>query len=278
MFGVMAAGAAYLPVDATAPEARVRLLLDDATFVLDSLLDGPQAEPVAPGPGDLAYVLHTSGSTGTPKGVAVEHRSIVNLFEVHNADLLPRERCRVALVAPLTFDAFWDPILWMLTGHELHVVGDDVRRDPEALLSYFARHGIDAVDTTPSYARLLLATGPFTPSLLVLGGEAVDPDLWRLLRERQISAINTYGPTESTVEAVTAWLAEHPKPVIGRPIGNVAAYVLDQNLRPMPDGVTGELYLMRRGTCPWLSPAATGDLGAVRGGPVRFRHPDVPHR
>ncbi|MET8759982.1 non-ribosomal peptide synthase/polyketide synthase [Lentzea sp. NPDC004782] len=247
MFGVMAAGAAYLPVDVAAPEARVRRLLDDATFVLDSLVDGPRAEPQVPGPGDLAYVLHTSGSTGTPKGVAVEHRAIVNLFHAHNADLLGEQPCRVALVAPLTFDAFWDPVQWMLAGHELHVVPDDVRRDPEALLSYLTRHGIDAIDTTPSYARLLLATGPFTPRLLVLGGEAVDPDLWRLLRDEQIRAINTYGPTESTVEAVTAWLAEHPRPVIGRPIGNVVAYVLDRNLRPLPDGVTGELYLAGAG-------------------------------
>ncbi|MEO6084911.1 MAG: amino acid adenylation domain-containing protein, partial [Umezawaea sp.] len=248
MFGVLKAGAAYLPVDVDAPEERVRLVTRDATFVLDGTIDGPEAEPVAPQPVDLAYVLHTSGSTGTPKGVAVEHRSIVNLFHQHRADLFPAEPQRVALTAPLTFDASWDPVLWLLAGHELHLVADDVRRDPEALLAYFAEHGVGVVETTPSHARLLLATGTFTPQLLALGGEAVDRDLWRTLNDNGVRAVNLYGPTESTVDAVTAWLVEHPAPVIGRPIGNVAAYVLDRHLRPLPEGVTGELYLAGAGT------------------------------
>ena len=247
LFGVLKAGAAYLPVDVDAPEQRVRLLTKDAAFVLDGALTGPEAEPVAPQPMDLAYVLHTSGSTGTPKGVAVEHRSIVHLFHHYRANMFFEEPQRVALTAPLTFDAAWDPILWLLGGNELHVVTDDVRRDPEALLAFFAEHRIEVIDTTPSYVQLMLATGPFTLSLIVLGGEATDRDLWQTLNDRGIRAINTYGPTEFTVESITAWLPDHPVPVIGRPIGGTAAYVLDRHLRPVPEGVLGELYLAGAG-------------------------------
>ncbi|MGW4207274.1 non-ribosomal peptide synthase/polyketide synthase [Lentzea sp. NPDC004789] len=248
LFGVLKAGAAYQPVDVGAPEERVRLLTGHAAFVLDGPLDGEEADPVVPRAADLAYVLHTSGSTGAPKGVAVEHRSIVNLFHQHRAEMFPEVPHKVALTAPLTFDASWDPVLWLLAGHELHVVEDDVRRDAEALLTYLAEHRIDVVETTPSHARMLLATGPFTPRLLALGGEAVDRDLWRTLNDNGIRAINLYGPTESTVDAVTAWLGEHAGPVIGRPIAHTAAYVLDRRLRPVPDGVTGELYLAGAGT------------------------------
>ncbi|MEV1120747.1 amino acid adenylation domain-containing protein [Actinosynnema sp. NPDC049800] len=205
---------------------------------------------------DAAYVIYTSGSTGRPKGVVVEHGSLANLLRHHQehvfapiANRLGRDRLRAALTAPVAFDASWDPVLWMLAGHELHVIGDDARRDPDALVAHLRHERIDVIETTPSYADHLIAHGLLDgeerhPSVVLLGGEAVPSHLWQTLRATPgLVALNLYGPTESTVDSMIADLADHPAPVIGTPVLNTRAHVLDAWLRPVPVGVPGELYL-----------------------------------
>ncbi|MFD5428857.1 amino acid adenylation domain-containing protein [Streptomyces sp. NPDC127084] len=207
-------------------------------------------------PAHCAYVLHTSGSTGSPKGVVVEHRSLTNLFHCHRTGLFADHvratgapAARVANTAPLTFDASWTGLLALFAGHRLHLLDEPTRRDPAALVSYLARHHVDLLDTTPTYALELLAHGLLatpesTPATLVLGGEAVPDTLWRRIQaEPAVTGHNFYGPTECTVEALTTRLTAAPAPVIGKPLDNVRVHVLDRLLRPVPPGVTGELYL-----------------------------------
>ncbi|WP_338675067.1 amino acid adenylation domain-containing protein [Streptomyces sp. SCSIO 30461] len=207
-------------------------------------------------PTHSAYVLHTSGSTGAPKGVVVEHRSLTNLFHSHRTGLFAGHvratglaAARVANTAPLAFDASWTGLLALFAGHRLHLLDEPTRRDPAALVSYIGRHRVDLLDTTPTYALELLAHGLLatpesTPATLVLGGEAVPDALWqRIQAEPAVSGHNFYGPTECTVEALTVRMTAAPTPVIGRPLDNVRAYVLDRRLRPVPPGVTGELYI-----------------------------------
>ncbi|KIF78804.1 peptide synthetase [Streptomyces sp. 150FB] len=214
--------------------------------------------PAHPGPRDAAYVIYTSGSTGVPKGVVVEHRSLSNLLDHHRQEayaLAERSLGRglkVALTAATSFDASWDPVLWMVAGHELHIVGDDTRRDPEALVEYLVDWRIDAIETTPTYLRQMLAAGlldspAHRPRVIALGGEAVDDALWHeLAAHPDLLVFNFYGPTEATVDAVTTRVTGSA-PSIGRPVSGAHAYVLDPALHPMPQGGAGELYLSGEG-------------------------------
>ncbi|MGX7824530.1 amino acid adenylation domain-containing protein [Actinokineospora sp. 24-640] len=278
MFAVHKAGAAYLPIDPDHPADRIAYVFADADPVL-VLADTPVPEhPVVLTFGDLdldshsaapltdldrlaplrpehpVYLIYTSGSTGRPKGVVVEHRNLVNLFHCHAADLIApalaatgAEVLRPALTTVFTFDTAWDPILWLVAGHELHVLTDEVRRDPDALVAYVAEHGVDFLDITPTYARQLLAAGLLEQRrvpVLMLGGEAMGQALWDELRAAPGTAShNFYGPTECTIDTLACPVSESERPLVGRPVWNTRVYVLDAALRPVPPGVPGELYV-----------------------------------
>ncbi|MFB9902779.1 amino acid adenylation domain-containing protein [Allokutzneria oryzae] len=250
IFGVLAAGAAYLPIDPGSPADRLAHVLTDAspTLVLDELpvLSG-QSYTADVHPDSAACLIYTSGSTGRPKGVLVPHRGLVNLFADH-AGRSPQRRLRVAHTASFAFDASWDPLLWLLHGHELHVLSADVVRDPEVLVSTVDSLAIDHVDVPPSLLPQLREAGLFTgrhvPSVVVVGGEAVSEHAWRELAATPgVTAHDLYGPTECTVDAY-AWTGSERA---GHVVANTSVYVLDPALRVVPPGVTGELYVAGAG-------------------------------
>jgi amino acid adenylation domain-containing protein/non-ribosomal peptide synthase protein (TIGR01720 family) len=285
VLAVHRAGAAYLPIDPDDPAERTAGVLADAAPALllttaalaDALpatdvpvllledLDAasdPGTPLVAPRAEHPAYVLYTSGSTGRPKGVVVPHRGLVNLFASHRADLhrptvaaTGREHLRVGHAWPFAFDASWQPQLWLLDGHAVHVLDDETRRDPDLLVAAIRRERLDFLEVTPSYLARLADAGLFDggddgdggecPLALVgFGGEAVSGPLWERLRGlRSTAAVNLYGPTEATVDALVAHVADSPAPQVGRPVRGTRAHVLDDGLAPVPAGVAGELYL-----------------------------------
>ncbi|MFD4777407.1 amino acid adenylation domain-containing protein, partial [Streptomyces sp. NPDC058427] len=238
----------------------------DSPVVVQALEVQPGAVTSRPTPtGTLrldhpAYVIHTSGSTGRPKGVVVAHRSLDNLFHHHFDDLYAelaadagRRPMRAALTAAVSFDASIDLLLWMVAGHELHLIDDDTRREPAALIGYVRDAGIDFLELTPSYAEQLMEEGlvrdpAARPRILALGGEAVSPALWQELAGTPgITGVNLYGPTETTVDTVTARTGTTARPFIGRPVRNSRIQVLDAELRPVAPGVAGELYVAGAG-------------------------------
>ncbi|MET7768730.1 amino acid adenylation domain-containing protein [Nocardia sp. NPDC005366] len=283
VLAVLAAGAAYVPVDVALPEARVESILRQArpklVLVCDGYgtdldpataldLDDPDlAERTAARPAELssvvrnpahsAYIIFTSGSTGEPKGVVNSHAALVAYFADH------RERVyrpavarlgrplRIAHAWSLSFDASWQPMVGLLDGHGIHLFDEAAMRDAQRLVDGMIRHGIDMIDTTPSMVRQLAAAGLLErpPAVLALGGEAIDTQLWSRLRALPDVAVhNCYGPTETTVEAVVADITAPgatglEAPTIGQPTAGTSAYVLDSRLRPAPVGVVGELYL-----------------------------------
>ncbi|MBZ6475814.1 amino acid adenylation domain-containing protein [Streptomyces griseocarneus] len=286
LLAVLKAGAASVPVDLEYPAERIALLLEDAApalVVTDSataetlptaggahlmLIDDPATARHPHGnlgldvlPGNAAYVIHTSGSTGRPKGVVVDHAGLRNLYAFHRAGLMTRAEeaqgsarpMRVALTASLSFDTSWEGLLWMVAGHELHVIGDDIRRDAGAMARHIAEAGIDVLDITPTYAEQLVEEGMLAdprhrPQVVQLGGEATGAALWTRVREADgIIGVNIYGPTEYTIDALWLDLADSDHPLVGRPLANTRAYVLDEALRPVPPGVAGELYLAGAG-------------------------------
>ncbi|MCF2587137.1 non-ribosomal peptide synthetase [Brevibacterium sp. UCMA 11752] len=287
VLGVLKAGAAFVPLDPDHPAARIEAMVADAAPALvlnSSSVPGPDGEttiltdrPVidldsdvlaaalssrtsqtvpgaTPAPDDLAYVIFTSGSTGRPKGIGVEHQSLLNLFLSHQETIFAPavERLgrglRVAHTAGISFDAAWDPLLWLFAGHELHLIDSLTRRDPEALTAYFTTHGIDSIETTPSFIKALLAHSSFGadghPSVVALGGEAVDSGLWKQLAAREgMTSYNLYGPAETTVDSLTATIAADTSPILGQSVTNTRHYVLDSRLAPVPEQATGELYI-----------------------------------
>ncbi len=289
ILAVHKAGAAYLALDLDYPVERLAAMLADArprlVLTTAELLESlPRTEietlvlevlPVEDQSGDdltdadrgrvldpehPAYVIYTSGSTGTPKGVVVPHRGVVNLFHSHRETLYRpavaatgRQRLRVGHAWSFSFDASWQPQLWLFDGHAVHIADDDVRRDPELLVSMIKREGIDFIEVTPSFFAQMadagLLEGERCPLAVVgVGGEAVPDSLWRRLAGLEgTEAFNLYGPTESTVDALVARIGDSERPLVGRPVANTRAYVLDGALRPVPPGVTGELYLAGSG-------------------------------
>ncbi|HEY4939136.1 MAG TPA: amino acid adenylation domain-containing protein, partial [Actinomycetota bacterium] len=244
-------------VRASATGVTACLVLDDPDTVAalpacptTNPTDAERNAPFVPGNG--AYVVYTSGSTGRPKGVVVEHRNLVNLLHNHRSDFVAAaggRRLRVALTAAFTFDTSWEGPVLMADGHELHMIDDDVLMDPPAMVNYVAGRRIDFLDLTPLYAHQLVTAGLIDdprhrPAVLMLGGDALDEVLWRQLAvSTDTAAYNFYGPTECTVDALSCPVRDFARPVVGRPLVNLQAYVLDGALRPVPVGVPGELYL-----------------------------------
>ncbi|MFF7262582.1 amino acid adenylation domain-containing protein [Streptomyces sp. NPDC008159] len=300
VLAVHKAGAAYVPLDPDTPAERTADILDDVRPLLTLttralartlpagadpwLLDDPAtAERIAAHdttpvtdadrgavlrPGHPAYVIHTSGSTGRPKGVVITHESLGHLFHSHRETLhapaveaAGRRHLRAGHAWSFFFDASWQPQLWLLDGHCVHIVSEEVRRDPELLAAAVVEHRFDFLEVTPSFFAQMadsgLLRGEDCPLAVVgVGGEAVPVDLWRRLAGlRGTEAFNLYGPTESTVDALVARVRDSDRPLVGRPVAGTRAYVLDGRLRPVPPGVTGELYLAGGGL-------ARGYLGA----------------
>jgi amino acid adenylation domain-containing protein len=287
LVAVLKAGGVYLPVDPELPTERIGFMSGDAgpVLVVTSsavgdvagrlaagapvlVLDDPQTGAVVAGysdsdltdvdrlgplyPGSSAYVIYTSGSTGRPKGVVVEHRNLVNLLFHHRNGFVAATgggRLRLGLSAAFSFDTSLEGPLLMADGHELHLIDEAVRLDPEALVDYVAEHRLDFLDLTPSYVRQLIPAGLLTnerhrPKVLMLGGEAINETLWaELAGAQEIVSYNFYGPTECTIDALSCRVVESMRPAVGRPLRNLRAYVADGSLRPVPVGVAGELYL-----------------------------------
>ncbi|MET8945257.1 amino acid adenylation domain-containing protein [Streptomyces sp. NPDC004542] len=282
LLAVLKAGGVYVPFDPGHPAERLELMLADAgpelvvtTRACAGRLGGAhrvvladadaQGDPgPAPGgpapvparPRNLAYVIYTSGSTGRPKGVMIEHRSYAHHCRVI-ADaygIVPGER--VALLSALTFDVAMDQIAATLVAGATVVVADPVFWTPDELPARLAEHGVTVLEITPSYYRAVLESPglPLLDSLKLMnvGSDVVTGLDARRWAETGLPArfLCNYGPTEATVTCLLHPVPEAPAEgdaagalPLGRPVPGTRAYILDADLRPVPVGVPGELYL-----------------------------------
>jgi nonribosomal peptide synthetase DhbF len=209
------------------------------------------APPLDLDPRHPAYVIYTSGSTGIPKGVVVEHASLTNKMLALGRTFEVGSDFRSALFISSSFDASVEQTLLPFTGGGAAVViSDDVRESPSEFWQQLSRDRVTFMSCVPSYLESILQQAPETASLrhLALGGEALTLQFKnKVERQLQVAQItNLYGPTEATIDAISLAVMEDATGgniPIGRPMANYRAYVLDDNLEPLPAGVTGELYI-----------------------------------
>ncbi len=287
LLGIMAAGAAYVPLDPAAPPERLQQLTDDAAlaalvalpplpglgrpaFAPEDLLAPTSAQPPAnPVPGDdPACILYTSGTSGAPKGVVISHRNLARLVRGQGfAGWAPGKRC--LHFAPLGFDASFLELWGCLANGGTLVIHPPGLPSLAELGRFIRAQRIDIAFLTTALFHRMVDSEPRSLarlSHLMTGGETLDPRIaaaaWSALPRTRLT--NLYGPTECTCVA-TAWPIDStpdsgPVP-IGTPIANTLAYVLDAHGNPQPPGIPGELHLGGEGVASgyWQQPELTAE-------------------
>jgi amino acid adenylation domain-containing protein len=281
LLGVLKTGAAYLPLDVQAPARRLRFILEDAQvsavitqnqfrgslpeesevpiWCLDTEVfpvngDSPENPPAVAHPENLVYVIYTSGSTGNPKGVMIENRGLLNYLSWAKAAYRMGEGSRTLVHSPFSFDlTITGLLLPLIAGGTVELVsqGEELERLCNALADLEQHYAL--IKLTPSHLQVLSSwLGERTRSgrvdALIIGGEALPAGVLTVWQQQspETRLINEYGPTETVVGCSTY---EVPAPAaqgsiaIGRPIGNMQMYVLDEAMRRVPAGVVGEIYI-----------------------------------
>jgi amino acid adenylation domain-containing protein/thioester reductase-like protein len=283
VLGVLKAGGAYLPLDPSYPQERLTFMLADTqapvlltqdrlvatlpehrahVIRLDTDWERIACEPTWPTinmatADNLAYLIYTSGSTGRPKGVAMPQRSLINLLTWQLDQWTPGRHTTTLQFASLSFDVSFQEIFstWC-SGGTLALISAETRQDSVQLLHVLEREGVERI-FLPFVALQFLAEAaaqqdrlPSRLREIITAGEQLQmtPAIVRMLeRLGNCTLHNHYGPSETHVVTAhdlvgqpTSWAALPP---IGRPINNTQIYVLDQNLRPVPVGIPGEIYI-----------------------------------
>jgi amino acid adenylation domain-containing protein len=268
ILGVFKSGAAYVPIDPSTPRERIAFMLGDAGAIA-VVTDGSRAAdaptgrwsvidvaeragadsvepPAVNDPNSLAYVIYTSGSTGQPKGVEITHASLCNLVDWHQRAFRVTAEDSASQVAGLGFDASaWEIWPYLTAGATLHVAGEETRRDASALREWMLGKRI-TIGFVPTLLaeQLLRMEWPSDTALrtLLTGGDALHR---RPPNGLPFTVVNNYGPTECTVVTTSGTIAPSADasdaPSIGRPIENTIVLILDDALRPVEAGETGEL-------------------------------------
>ncbi len=269
---VLKAGAAYVPVDPSYPEERIKYILENSkisllltqSFINNKLsgffsdfsgqlinLDRLNFESfpchnlaLQSKPNDLAYVIYTSGSTGQPKGVMVEHKGLCNLalVEIETFDVHPSSR--VLQFASFSFDAFiWEVLMAWGGGATLYLGNKDNLMPGLPLVERLRDDAITHITLPPSALAVLPWENLPSLQTIIVAGEACSPELVKKWSQGR-NFFNGYGPTEGSVCATIAkYTSFEEKITIGRPIPNVQVYILDSHLQPVSIGVPGELHI-----------------------------------
>jgi len=270
MLGILKAGAAYVPVDPEYPADRIAWMLEDsgagaiataadlvrshlafpgAVIQVDADQEEIAAESAEPleensaNPDDLCYIIYTSGSTGRPKGVMVEHRNASHLvraegrlFEVHPDD-------RVYQGASLSFDLSVEEI-WLAfhAGAVLVAATPEMAQAGPDLPRQLTEYRVTVLSCVPTLLSMFTEDVP-SVRLLILGGETCPSHLIARWARPGRRLVNTYGPTETTVIATYADVSPEKPVTIGRPVPGYEVYILDDELRPVPQGGEGEICI-----------------------------------
>ena len=274
-WGVVKAGAAFIPCDPHYPAERVKHILDDsaARFIIttaDNLDNVPagkgidveellhntdESNPNVPVTGDdLIYLIYTSGSTGTPKGVMLRHAGLCNYAMAHPANVMSHavtfDAKVVLAVTTCSFDASMHELAMPLfNGLTIVLANEEQTTDPFALAQLIEQHHVGFVSATPSQWLTWISADKFVLALkkvkvMRCGGEKLPQSLMKQLQQLTPSRIfNSYGPTETTVSSNIKEVTHSDIVTVGRPLLNVHEYIVDADGNELPEGVVGELYI-----------------------------------
>ncbi|WBW99496.1 non-ribosomal peptide synthetase [Oceanirhabdus sp. W0125-5] len=299
ILGVLKAGGAYLPIDPNYPKDRIEYMLEDSGTKLilseKSLVNGISFseevidifnEELYVGDcsnvnnintsSDLAYIIYTSGTTGKPKGVMVNHYNLVNYCSSIVSKLSLTAEDETALLSSYAFDLGYTAIFSSLViGSTLHLIKEDDYKNPEKLVEYLMGD-ITYIKITPSIFNMIINSGCARElkrsklRLIILGGESINiKDIEKFLSlgvgNGNIQIVNHYGPTEATIGCIATFVdldnLECFRNIIGRPINNNKAYIIDRNRKLCGVNIPGELCISGEGlTRGYLNrPELTGD-------------------
>jgi amino acid adenylation domain-containing protein len=272
LLAIMKAGCAYVPVDPLYPQKRIEYMLQDSSakilitlkkykgrfqssakeLLLDDILPDLSSyskENIKSNitGSDLAYILYTSGSTGNPKGVQIEHHNLVNfLLSMQKKPGIKSDESLLAITT-ISFDiAGLELYLPLISGAELVLADTESAKDGRVLLDIVESQNITMMQATPSTWRMMIEAGwqKKLPVKILCGGEALPKDLVEKLLARGSSLWNMYGPTETTIWSAVKQITVNEEAItIGRPIDNTQLFILDEYMKPLPEGSIGEIYI-----------------------------------
>lgn len=277
ILGILKAGAAYIPIDPKEPKNRRDTILNELQpfavfganssysnelpfkFIgFDEIASESTSNPSIDLSGNqLAYIIFTSGSTGKPKGVEIEHQSLCDRVHWKNAKYSLTQLDSVLHTYSFIFDGAVINYFWPICfGAKLIISSSEEQYDSTALVSLINKHHVTVTDLLPSLLNGLLEDEQIgsCQSLRIVfsGGEALSGEIVKLFYQ-SLSArlVNTYGPTEATVEA-SAFECSPSDNIysvvpIGRQIAGANLYILDKDKNIVPIGVPGELYIGGKG-------------------------------
>lgn len=274
--GILASGAAYVPINPSLPQTRRHeLIADTKTKIVLTLPDGPddwpgeiqqitlsrtplpEEELKFVGPlqqeSDLAYVIYTSGSTGMPKGVMIDHRGASNTILDLNERVRLTAQDRIFAISSLSFDLSVYDIFGTLTAGAALVMGTNRERseDPAYWRALVDQHQVTLWNSVPALAQLLASEGSPSENLrtFLLSGDWIPLSLPDALRKQfpKAELLSLGGATEasiwSIIHPITQLSPEWPSVPYGRPLRHQSWLVLDENLQPCPPWVPGKLYI-----------------------------------
>ncbi len=263
-YAIWKVGGVYLPLDDQWPESRIEGILHQAhvravihhqeetagmTVKITSFSTVPRIDLLVAG--TPAYIIHTSGTTGTPKGVVITHQSLLHLVDSHQNNIYKPQKITsgpVAMNASFCFDSSLERLALVSLGYCVHVVSDQVRKSPPMLVNYLCDNRIVNVDLVPSHLKILLLAGLVDIAqalqLVIVGGEAIDAELWKNLAASRVTFFNVYGPTENTINTTFCKItADKPMPHIGQPFDGVECHIIGENNELCVEGEAGELIV-----------------------------------
>lgn len=271
LLAIVRSGAAYVPLDPEYPQARIEFMLEDTDagflitqekyngrfqskgrvilmedMVRQASLYSTTPPEIDTDMDDVVYILFTSGSTGRPKGAQITQRGLVNfLVEMQKEPGLDIND-RVLALTTISFDiSGLELYLPLITGAEIILTDAQTSKDTRLLMEIAREQGVTVIQATPATWRMMLESwDERLPVKALIGGEALSKKLAERLLEKCDSLWNMYGPTETTVWSVFKRIyADDEIITVGRPITNMYAYILDDQLRPVPEGTVGEIYM-----------------------------------
>ncbi|HEX8131372.1 MAG TPA: amino acid adenylation domain-containing protein, partial [Pyrinomonadaceae bacterium] len=271
VLGVLKAGGAYLPLDPTYPQERLRFMLEDASVEIllteqsaahmlaaqrmkvvkldadwgEIALESTLNPSCGVRPENLAYVIYTSGSTGQPKGVLITHRSVCNLAAAQIKLFSIDAASRVLQFASFSFDASVSEFFTaLIAGATLYLTKKETLLPGTEFVELLREQAITTVTLPPSFLLAAVPNDLRALKTVVAAGEACPREAVARWASPSRRFLNAYGPTETTVCATGGECSPgETKPHIGRAIDNTEIYILDERMRPVPVGVYGELYI-----------------------------------